>query len=125
VILKDSGCQKAELSILLLDDEKIKELNKAYLKRNRPTDVISFPQNDGVRAHADSQLLGDVVISLETARRQARRSGKSLREEFAFLLIHGMLHLLGYDHEGPLRKAREMASREKELFLLCKQNNLC
>ncbi len=109
----------------MLDDEKIKALNKTYLNRNRPTDVISFPQNDGVSAHADSTLLGDVVISLETARRQARRSGKPLREEFAFLLIHGMLHLLGYDHEGPLRKAREMASREKELFLLCKQYNLC
>jgi probable rRNA maturation factor len=118
------GCQKGELSILLLDDEGIRELNRTHLKRNRPTDVISFPQDEVVRRPGGSRLLGDVAISLETAQRQAGQSGKPLKEECAFLLIHGILHLLGYDHEGSARKASQMVNREKNLFLLCKKSNL-
>jgi len=119
------GFQKGELSVLLLDDEGIRKLNKFHLKRNRPTDVISFPQDEGLTGPCGCILLGDVVISLETAQRQAFQSGKPLKDEFAFLLIHGVLHLLGYDHEGSARERRKMAIREEELFMLCKNQNLC
>ena len=87
--------------------------------------MIAFPQGRDVISHSRTvSLLGDVVISLETAQRQARQSGKPLKEEFTFLLIHGILHLLGYDHVGSVRKGREMGEREEELFLLCKKQDL-
>jgi rRNA maturation RNase YbeY len=100
-----------------VDDLQIKELNKKYLRRNRPTDVISFSQIEG-NAHPivhTTCLLGDVVISLETAKRQARQLSLSLKEELMFLLIHGILHLLGHDHEGSEKKAKEMHAQEQRL----------
>jgi probable rRNA maturation factor len=115
-ILRDLGYQKWEISILLVDDPQITEINKTYLHRNRPTDVISFSQIEGAFSHLNTRLLGDVVISLETAQRQAQEDNTTLQDEIAFLLIHGMLHLLGYDHEGSGKKAREMKAREKELM---------
>jgi probable rRNA maturation factor len=118
------GCQKGELSILLLDDEGIRELNRTYLKRNRPTDVISFPQNEVLCRPAGRRLLGDVAISVETAQRQAAQAGEPLREEFAFLLIHGILHLLGYDHQGSARMARTMTARGRKLLHVCKIQRL-
>ncbi len=123
-ILKDLGCQKDELSILLLDDAGIRGLNRNYLKRNRPTDVISFPQDEDVRRPGGNRLLGDVAISLETARRQALQAGSRFREECAILLIHGILHLLGFDHEASPRAAREMAARENELRHMLQQQKL-
>lgn len=87
--------------------------------------MIAFPQGRDVISHRRTvSLLGDVVISLETAQRQARQSGIPLKEEFTFLLIHGILHLLGYDHVGSVRKGREMGAREEEIFLLCKKQDL-
>ena len=115
-ILKDLGYQKWETSILLVDDKQIKVINKKYLHRNRPTDVISFSQIEGEFGHINTRLLGDVVISVETARRQAKEASTTLQYEIAFLLIHGILHLLGYDHEGSAEKAREMKVKEKELL---------
>jgi probable rRNA maturation factor len=123
-ILRGSGCQKVELSILLLDDAGIKTLNRTYLKKNRPTDVISFPQYDDMSRPGGMHLLGDVAISLETARRRALQSGSRYRGEFAVLLIHGILHLLGYDHEASPRAAREMAARENELLHTIQQQKL-
>lgn len=123
-ILSDSGCQKAELSILLLDDAGIRHLNRTYLKKNRPTDVISFPQHDDMSRPGGTRLLGDVAISLETARRRALQSGSRFGGEFAVLLIHGILHLLGYDHEASTRAAREMAARENELMHTVRQQKL-
>lgn len=100
-----------------MDDPQIREINKTYLKRNRPTDVISFSQLEGAFTHLNAcRLLGDVVISLETAKRQARESNRTLEDEITFLLIHGILHLLGYDHEGSAEKTREMRARERELM---------
>ena len=115
-ILKDLGYQKWETSILLVDDRQIKVINKKYLHRNRPTDVISFSQIEGEFGHINTRLLGDVVISVETARRQAKEASTTLQYEIAFLLIHGILHLLGYDHESSAEKAREMKVKEKELL---------
>ena len=110
------GYQKWEISILLMDDNQIRALNKKYLHRNRPTDVISFSQIEGEFNHINAKLLGDVVISVETARRQSREANSTLQDEITFLLIHGILHLLGYDHEGSAKKSREMEVKEKELL---------
>ena len=111
------GYQKWEISILLVDDDQIKKLNKAYLNRNRPTDVIAFSQLEGAFSHLNTNnLLGDVVISLETAQRQAEEEQTTLKDEIIFLLIHGILHLLGYDHVGSIKKAREMQTKQQEIL---------
>jgi probable rRNA maturation factor len=124
-ILRDLGYQKWEISILLVDDLQITEINKTYLHRNRPTDVISFSQIEGAFSHLNTRLLGDVVISLETAQRQAQEDNTTLQDEIAFLLIHGILHLLGYDHEESAKKSREMKAREKELMCSLKSRITC
>ena len=110
------GYQKWEISILLMDDNQIRALNRKYLHRNRPTDVISFSQIEGEFNHINAKLLGDVVISVETARRQSGEVSSTLQDEITFLLVHGILHLLGYDHEGSAKKGREMEVKEKELL---------
>jgi probable rRNA maturation factor len=110
------GYQKWEISILLVDDLQITKLNKTYLHRNRPTDIISFSQIEGDFSHLNAHLLGDLVISLETAQRQAEEEHSSLEDEIVFLLIHGILHLLGYDHEGSEKQAREMEAKQEEVL---------
>ena len=99
-----------------MDDDQIRALNRKYLHRNRPTDVISFSQIEGEFTHVNTKLLGDVVISVETARRQAREANSTLHDEITFLLVHGILHLIGYDHEGSAKKSLEMNVKEKELL---------
>lgn len=98
-----------------MDDNQIRSLNKTYLHRDRPTDVMSFSQIEG-ESHVLTNLLGDVVISVETARRQAREAHSTLHDEITYLLIHGILHLLGYDHEGSAKKSLQMERKEKELL---------
>ncbi|HXC61134.1 MAG TPA: rRNA maturation RNase YbeY [Nitrospiria bacterium] len=98
-ILLTLGCLKAELSLLLVNDAQIRRLNKQYRRINRPTDVLAFPMLEGGASPLRSQLLGDVVISLETAKKQAKKESHSLEQEVKILLIHGILHLLGYHHE--------------------------
>jgi probable rRNA maturation factor len=110
------GYQKWEISILLVDDPQITNLNKTYLQRNRPTDIIAFSQIEGDFSHLNANLLGDLVISLETAQRQAEEEHASLDDEIVFLLIHGILHLLGYDHEGSAKQAREMQAKQEEVL---------
>jgi probable rRNA maturation factor len=105
-ILLTLGCLKAELSLLLVNDVQIRRLNKRYRKINRPTDVLAFPMLEGDAFPPRSQLLGDVVISLETAKRQAKGVGHSLGQEVRTLLVHGILHLLGYNHEESEEAAR-------------------
>jgi probable rRNA maturation factor len=119
------GYQKWEISILLVDDPQITKLNKTYLNRNRPTDVIAFSQIEGAFSNLSehSNLLGDLVISLETAKRQAQEEKTTLKDEVVFLLIHGILHLIGYDHEGSVEKAREMEVKQQEI-LSCLQNRV-
>ena len=93
------GSPDRELSISLVDDTEITQLNQQYLCRDRPTDVLAFPMQEGSFCDINPHLLGDVVISLETAQRQAADKRHGLAEEVCVLLIHGILHLLGYDHE--------------------------
>ena len=90
--------ESSELSILLTGDDEIHHLNQTYRQRDRPTDVLSFSQREGEFPGPEA-ILGDVVISIETADRQAAERGHSLRAEILELLAHGLLHLLGFDHE--------------------------
>lgn len=96
----------AEVSVLLCDDATIHALNFAHRGKDRPTDVLAFALHEGVHAEAAGNLLGDVVVSIETCERQARERDRSSREELRFLLAHGLLHLMGHDHpdEGSLRR---------------------
>lgn len=116
-ILSASGCPDAELSILVVDDPQIQDINRDYLDRDRPTNVISFAMQEGEAAGVHPDLLGDVVISAETCARHADEAGISFEDELYFLLLHGILHLLGYDHErGSEVDARVMEEKEREIF---------
>jgi len=88
-----------ELSIVLTGDVQIQKLNRIYRKKNKPTDVLSFSQQEGEMGDHAGRLLGDVVVSIPTARKQAEAHGKDLVSELTMLLAHGLLHLLGWDHE--------------------------
>lgn len=108
--------ERAELSVLLTDDAAMRELNLAYRGKDSPTDVLSFAQFDGLTADADPLLpLGDIVISFDTASRQAEVLGVATHARLRTLLIHGLLHILGYDHERSPTEARRMFAREREL----------
>ncbi len=112
------GSPEGELSILVVDDSEISTLNKDYLNRSGPTNVISFPMKEGDFLDINPQLLGDVVISIETAGREALQSGINTEERFAQLLIHGILHLFGFDHEKSEQDARKMEKKSNELLRL-------
>jgi probable rRNA maturation factor len=112
----------AELSVALIGNAEIGELNKAYRKKSYPTDVLSFPVEGAPMA---GNLLGDVVISVEKAREQARERGHTENEEIVTLLIHGVVHLLGYDHERSAKEARTMRRVENKIRReLCEQGLL-
>jgi probable rRNA maturation factor len=105
----------AELSILLTGDDQIQNLNRDYRKKNRPTDVLAFAQREGEHGEHAGRLLGDVVVSIPTTRRQAEAAGRDLGSELTMLLAHGLLHLLGWDHETPLKDRR----MRRETVRLC------
>jgi len=107
------GLSKVELSIALVSDAQIKRLNKLYRNKDKPTDVLSFPIGEKVE---DWLILGDIVISVDTAKRQAQELGHTLEEELKRLLVHGLVHLLGYDHE--LGGEEEKKFFELEEFVL-------
>lgn len=110
--------ERAELSLVFVDDAEIQVLNREYRGLDKPTDVLSFAAQEG-EAFPDSDemplVLGDIVISVDTAKRQAEEFGHSADREMAFLAIHGLLHLIGLDHQVPEEEA-EMISRQKELL---------
>jgi probable rRNA maturation factor len=114
-MLRHLGREEHELSVLLTDDAFIQTLNETHRGKDRPTDVLAFAQNEGedMPSPMDQTLLGDVVISLDTAERQARGRKHSLMDEVSFLLAHGILHLIGYDHQTDEQEAimNEMTSR--------------
>jgi probable rRNA maturation factor len=93
--------ENSEVSVLLTDDPHMTQLNRKYREINAPTDVLAFAMQEGEDNNdLNANILGDVVISLETAERQAKEETHSLEEEVAFLTVHGVLHLLGYDHQS-------------------------
>jgi len=110
-VLSSVGERTADLGILLVGDRSMRRLNRDYRKKNRTTDVLAFPMREG--PGPSSALMGDVVISVPTAAQQARQLGRSLDEELTTLLVHGILHLCGYDHERNNREARRMRQRER------------
>lgn len=107
-----------------MDDPAIAELNHQYLHRSGPTNVIAFPMLAGEFAEVTPGLLGDVVISLDTAAKEAASAGISLEQRFRELLVHGILHLFGYDHEIDAAEERRMEAKSIELLTLMAETGL-
>jgi len=124
--LRNPSGKNPELSILLTDDSEIKELNSKFRNKDKATDVLSFSMHEGESGGVEAPSLGDVVISLETAEQQATELNVSFSDEIIRLLVHGVLHLVGYEHEGvDDQKVREMEGKEQELFeILLKELSL-
>ena len=97
---------KAEVSFVLTTDERIHQLNKIYRGKDRPTDVLAFAMHEGEFGALAGHVLGDVIVSVPTARKQARAQGAPVLEEVTMLLAHGLLHLLGWDHETAAKDRR-------------------
>ena len=117
-ILRGLGYPKAELSLLFTDDEGITKLNRRYLKRDGPTNVLAFPMTDAAHPEVETSMLGDIVISLDAAARDAQEWGESLEGTVDRLLIHGLLHLLGYEHEGSAQEAKRMEEETERLLTM-------
>lgn len=113
-VLEAVGEASSELSVELIGDGRMRRLNREYRKKDRTTDVLAFAMRES--ACPNGALLGDVVISVPTARRQAKENGRALDEELAWLLVHGVLHLCGYDHERSDQEARRMRRREQQIL---------
>lgn len=102
--LKMMGVDDFQLSILILSDKSIKELNKKYFNKNSPTDVIAFPMQKGEFAHINPDLLGDVVISAQRASIQAKQLKHTIHQEIDILVVHGILHILGFNDDTEEKK---------------------
>jgi probable rRNA maturation factor len=113
-ILILSGDPEAELSLEIVGNTRIRRLNRHYRQEDRPTDVLAFPIREAVGPR--TPLLGDVVISFPKAAKQASQHGHSIEEELVHLLIHGILHLKGFDHEKGVSEARRMHRMERALL---------
>ena len=113
--LNNLGQHQAELSLLLTDDATVQDLNRTYRGVDKTTDVLSFSQREGDKPDQWDNLLGDIIISIEQARRQAEEYGHSMAREVGFLTVHGVLHLLGWDHEAADAERRMMAKTEEIL----------
>ena len=115
---------ETEISVLLVDDATIQELNRDYREKDVPTDVLSFPLEEELEGEGEpeiiggpaARMLGDIVISVEKAVTQAAEYGHSVERELAFLLVHGLLHLLGYDHDKGEAAKKLMRSEEKRIL---------
>ena len=115
-LLAHAGKKESELSILLVDDQKMTELNSSFRGKDKTTNVLSFPMLDDDDVPAGPQMLGDIVISVNTAEKEARACGSSLSDYLVVLLVHGLVHLLGFDHEQGEKAAKAMAAMEKEFL---------
>lgn len=111
--LRVAGIKSAEISIAFIGDQEMKKLNKKWRGRNRVTDVLSFTyQTPNTRDKIP--LIGEIIICYPQAKRQAKEQGHSVQEEIKVLLVHGLLHLCGYEHENGLQKARRMRGAEQK-----------
>jgi probable rRNA maturation factor len=115
-ILNVLDCPEAELSIVLVDDKEMAALNRQYLQRSGPTNVIAFPMQEGAFSDITPNLMGDVVISMDTCRRESEAAGMPFEERLDQLLIHGILHLCGYDHVTNAADAERMAAKSDDLM---------
>ena len=124
-LLKELNIENHEISVLIVDDEQIRKINRDYLNRDRSTNVISFAMMDGFAGDIHPEILGDIVISAETALRDASAAGVQFGDEMEFLLIHGLLHLIGYNHENTTKEeTQKMKKMEHELFYRLRRYNL-
>ena len=114
-LLEKLGLADRELGILLLNDRQIRNYNRQYLGRDCPTNVMSFSMSEGEFSEMNRGLFGDILISAETAARQAEEAGINPNDEIVFLIIHGILHIAGYDHENGSDE-KEMRKKESALF---------
>lgn len=113
---KKLNLKQGEVSIVLVNNEEIQELNRRFRCKDQPTDVLSFPMNDDIEAVVDDWLiLGDVIISVPKAREQAAAYGHSFERELGFLLVHGLLHLVGYTHDEE-EEAQAMFQLQEEIL---------
>ena len=108
--------RQSELSILFVSDSRMAELNSAYRHKNTATNVLSFPMDEDSGTPGGQVLLGDIVISVDTATRESIKKNIPLENYLTILLVHGLVHLLGYDHEQSEQEAMQMASYEKKLL---------
>jgi rRNA maturation RNase YbeY len=106
------GFQNKDLSLLFVDNKKIATVNKKFFGKENPTNVISFSYMDGL----PGEVLGDIIISVEKAEEEARNSGTYFNERLFALIVHGLAHVMGYDHEKDSREKRKMKYREKKLM---------
>jgi probable rRNA maturation factor len=125
-ILSALGCPEGtELSVTIVGDRSIRRINREYLAKDHPTNVISFSQQEGDSIGMASDMLGDVIISADTSAREAEQGGIQPFDRLCFLLLHGILHLYGYDHERSGEKeAVRMEKKEAELFRILKKEGL-
>jgi rRNA maturation RNase YbeY len=110
------GCPEQEIGVVFGSDRLLQELNRRYRHKDRPTNVLAFPQSPTYAGEPASTILGDVIVALPTAAREAHDLQQSLEERVVYLLLHGILHLLGYDHEGSAVQRRRMEALEQEVL---------
>lgn len=121
-IMKYLDCKDKEISLLFVDNDEIREINKHYLNRDYPTNIITFSLTEGQFGNINPKVLGDIVISVETALKDAEEAGIELNDELEFLMIHGMLHLLNYNHENTSEdEVKKMEMKEQEVFRILKK----
>ncbi len=120
------GCPEGtEVSVSIVGDRTIRIINRDYLAKDRPTNVISFSLQEGECSNINPLALGDVVISADTAQREAEEGGMEFFERLCFLLMHGILHLCGFDHErSGEEEAHRMEKKEIEVFRILKKDGL-
>jgi probable rRNA maturation factor len=117
-ILNALGYTESELSILMVDDVEMARLNRQYRRIDHTTDVLSFPMLEGEFGEIAPEMLGDVVISAQTAKAISEETGAAFQSVLDLLLVHGILHLLGLDHEGGPAEAGEMKLKTEELLAM-------
>jgi len=110
-----TGRKEGDISLVFCDDDFIKNLNERYLHRHGPTDVLSFSMREGESSSPIDTVLGDIIISVDTAKRQAEKMQHSLQKEVMILFVHGLLHLLGYTHDSN-DTHREMTDNAQEIM---------
>jgi len=119
--MKYLNCHDKIISLIFVGNKEITEINRRYLNRNYPTNVLAFSLAAGEFGDINPDILGDIVISVDRAYNDACQSGIEFNDELAFLIIHGILHLLNYDHGNARSKTtQQMKKKEKELFYMLK-----
>lgn len=118
-------CSHKELSIVFVNNTVMQKLNHTYRQKDRPTNVLAFPQYATYDGEPEApEILGDIVVALPTAALEAQASNQNLEEYVTYLLIHGLLHLLGYDHEGAAVERQRMAQRERDILAYLREQTI-